>query len=174
TAKGHAAVPTAVTKRTTAPFEPALDYVVVKIPRWPFDKFPTADRRIGTQMKATGEVMAIDRTFEAALLKALRSLEVKGQGLFWEPPAASALASGPEIVDRLLQSPPTDDRIWRVFSALRRGADVEQIHSATHIDRWFLERFRGIVGAAQGMQGASPTPTLLRRAKRMGFSDVDI
>src|SRR5207245_2690113 len=137
-------IPNAVTKRTTAAFEPALDYVVVKIPRWPFDKFPAADRRIGTQMKATGEVMAIDRTFEAAMLKAMRSLEVKGQGLFWEPAAASALASGAEVVDRLLQSPPTDDRIWRIFAALRRGADIEHIHAATHIDRWFLERFREI------------------------------
>jgi carbamoyl-phosphate synthase large subunit len=167
-------IPNAVTKRTTAAFEPALDYVVVKIPRWPFDKFPTADRRIGTQMKATGEVMAIDRTFESALLKAMRSLEVKGQGLFWEPVAASALASGAEIVERLLQSPPTDDRIWRIFAALRRGADLEHVHAATGIDRWFLERFREIVRAAEGIQGASPTPTLLRRAKRMGFSDVDI
>ena len=167
-------IPNAVTKRTTAAFEPALDYVVVKIPRWPFDKFPTADRRIGTQMKATGEVMAIDRTFESALLKALRSLEVKGQGLFWEPPEASALTTGAEVVDRLLQSPPTDDRIWRVFAALRRGADVEHVHAATKIDRWFLERFRAIVRTAEGMQSANPTPTLLRRAKRMGFSDADI
>src|SRR5205085_8558445 len=74
-------IPNAVTKKTTAAFEPALDYVVVKIPRWPFDKFAAADRTLGTQMKATGEVMAIDRSFEASLLKALRSLEVKGQGL---------------------------------------------------------------------------------------------
>jgi len=167
-------IPNAVTKRTTAAFEPALDYVVVKIPRWPFDKFPAADRRIGTQMKATGEVMAIDRTFEAALLKAMRSLEVKGQGLLWEPPQASALASGTEIVDRLLRSAPTDDRIWRVFAALRRGADVEHVHEATRIDRWFLERFRNVVRTAEGMQSASPTPTMLRTAKRMGFSDADI
>ena len=80
-------IPNAVTKRTSAAFEPALDYVVVKIPRWPFDKFPGADRSLGTQMKATGEVMAIDRSFEAAMQKALRSLEVKGQGLLWESPA---------------------------------------------------------------------------------------
>src|SRR5437762_12639257 len=99
-------------------------------------------------MKATGEVMAIDRTFEAALLTALRSLEVKGQDLSWEPAAASALTSGAEVVDRLLQSPPTDDRIWKIFAALRRGADVEHIHSATKIDRWFLERFRNIVRSA--------------------------
>ncbi len=167
-------IPNAVTKRTTAAFEPTLDYVVVKIPRWPFDKFPTADRRIGTQMKATGEVMAIDRTFEAALLKALRSLEVKGQGLLWESESWAAIRDPNELVDQTLQGPPTDERLWRVFAALRRGADVERIHRSTHIDRWFLERFRAIVRAAEAMQGATPTPASLRRAKRMGFSDADV
>ncbi len=167
-------IPNAVTKRTTAAFEPALDYVVVKIPRWPFDKFPAADRRIGTQMKATGEVMAIDRTFEAAALKAMRSLEVKGQGLFWESPRWTNVATGDELVQRHLSGPPTDDRLWRVFAALRRGADVDRIRTATGIDRWFLQRFRAIVRAADAMQGATPTPTMLRSAKRMGFSDADI
>jgi carbamoyl-phosphate synthase large subunit len=167
-------IPNAVTKRTTAAFEPALDYVVVKIPRWPFDKFPAADRRVGTQMKATGEVMAIDRTFEAAFLKALRSLEIKGQGLLWEPPQWAAVRDPVELVDRALTGPPTDDRLWRVFAALRRGAEVARIHQATGIDRWFLERFRGIVRAADEMQGTTPTPTLLRRAKRTGYSDADI
>jgi len=167
-------IPNAVTQRTTAAFEPALDYVVVKIPRWPFDKFPAADRRLGTQMKATGEVMAIDRTFEAAFLKALRSLEIKGQGLLWEPPQWSAVRDPNELVERALSGPPTDDRLWRVFAALRRGADVERIHKATHIDRWFLERFKGIVRTADEMQGKTPTPTLLRRAKRTGYADTDI
>ncbi|MDE1854649.1 MAG: carbamoyl phosphate synthase large subunit, partial [Thaumarchaeota archaeon] len=115
-------IPNAVTKRTTAAFEPTLDYVVVKIPRWPFDKFPNADRRVGTQMKATGEVMAIDRTFEAALLKALRSLEVKGQGLLWESKDWAGIRDPGELVDKTLQSPPTDERLWRVLAALRRGA----------------------------------------------------
>ncbi|MBI2324190.1 MAG: carbamoyl-phosphate synthase (glutamine-hydrolyzing) large subunit, partial [Chloroflexi bacterium] len=167
-------IPNAVTKRTTAAFEPALDYVVVKIPRWPFDKFPAADRRIGTQMKATGEVMAIDRTFEASFLKALRSLEIKGQGLLWEPPQWAAVRDPNELVERALSGPPTDDRLWRVFAALRRGADVERIHAATGIDRWFLQRFRGIVRTADEMQGKTPTPTMLRRAKRTGYSDADI
>ncbi|MDE3113713.1 MAG: carbamoyl-phosphate synthase large subunit [Chloroflexota bacterium] len=167
-------IPNAVTKRTTAAFEPTLDYVVVKIPRWPFDKFPNADRRVGTQMKATGEVMAIDRTFEAALLKALRSLEVKGQGLLWESKDWAGIRDPGELVDKTLQSPPTDERLWRVLAALRRGADVERIHRATHIDLWFLERFKNIVRSAEAMQGATPTPATLRRAKRMGFSDADI
>ncbi|HZC29911.1 MAG TPA: carbamoyl-phosphate synthase large subunit, partial [Gaiellaceae bacterium] len=167
-------IPNAVTRRTTAAFEPALDYVVVKIPRWPFDKFPTADRRVGTQMKATGEVMAIDRTFEAALLKALRSLEIKGQGLLWEAKEWAGIPSGNELVERTLQGPPTDERLWRVLGALRRAAEVDRIHRATGIDRWFLERFRTVVRAADALQGATPSPAMLRRAKRLGFSDSDI
>ena len=82
-----------MTQRTTAAFEPALDYLVVKIPRWPFDKFPDGDRTLGTQMKATGEVMAIDRSFEAALQKAVRSLEFRGRDLLWEDPTWSGRAA---------------------------------------------------------------------------------
>ena len=168
-------IPNADTKKTTAAFEPTLDYVVVKIPRWPFDKFAAADRRLGTQMKATGEVMAIDRGFEAALLKALRSLEVKGQGLLWEAPAWVDVADPEVFVARFLAGEPTDDRLWRLFAALRRGASVDAVHAATHIDRWFLRRMQKIVRFAEDeLQGATPTPTLIRRAKRMGFSDADI
>ena len=168
-------IPNAVTKKMTAAFEPTLDYVVVKIPRWPFDKFATADRRLGTQMKATGEVMAIDRGFEAALLKALRSLEVKGQGLLWEAPAWMEVADPDAFIARFLSGEATDDRIWRLFAALRRGASVDAVHAATYIDRWFLRRMQKIVRFAEDeLQGATPTPTLIRRAKRMGFSDADI
>src|SRR6266550_1996352 len=172
-------IPNAVTKKTTAAFEPALDYVVVKIPRWPFDKFAAADRTLGTQMKATGEVMAIDRTFEAALQKALRSLEVKGQGLLWEAPSwisSSSEAAEPTLfLDRFLSSGPTDDRLWRLFAALRRGATVEDVHQRTHIDRWFLRKLASIVRFAEDeLQGKTPTPTLLRRAKRLGFADADV
>src|SRR5881394_14805 len=98
-------IPNAVTKKTSAAFEPALDYCVVKIPRWPFDKFAAADRTLGTQMKATGEVMAIDRTFEGALQKALRSLEVKAQGLLWEAPAWVDVVDPTEFTDRFLTGP---------------------------------------------------------------------
>src|SRR5205823_8373441 len=133
-------IPNAVTKRTTAAFEPALDYVVVKIPRWPFDKFPGADRSLGTQMKATGEVMAIDRTFEAALQKALRSLEVKGQGLLWEAPAWLDVTEPAMFVERFLSQTATDDRLWRIFAALRRGATSDEVHVRTGIDRWFLRK----------------------------------
>jgi carbamoyl-phosphate synthase large subunit len=168
-------IPNAVTKKTTAAFEPTLDYVVVKIPRWPFDKFRAADRRLGTQMKATGEVMAIDRTFEAAMLKALRSLEVKGQGLLTEAPAWVDLGDPAAFVARYLAAEPTDDRMWRVLAALRRGATVDAVHAATHIDRWFLRKLRNVVRFAEDeLQGKTPNPALLRRAKRMGFSDADI
>jgi carbamoyl-phosphate synthase large subunit len=168
-------IPNAVTKKTTAAFEPALDYVVVKIPRWPFDKFAAADRTLGTQMKATGEVMAIDRSFEAALQKALRSLEVKGQGLLWEAPAWVEMTDPTEFVDRFLSGQPTDDRLWRLFAALRRGAQIELIHERTRIDRWFLRKIGRIVRFAEDdLQGRTPTPALLRAAKRMGFADADI
>ncbi len=170
-----AEIPNAVTKRTSAAFEPALDYVVVKIPRWPFDKFPGADRTLGTQMKATGEVMAIDRTFEAALQKALRSLEVKGQGLLWESPAWVDLTDPAAFVARHLSPAATDDRLWRLFAALRRGASVDDVHAATRVDRWFLRKMAGIVRFAEDeLQGKTPTPDLLRRAKRLGFADSDV
>ncbi len=168
-------IPNAVTKKTTAAFEPALDYVVVKIPRWPFDKFAAADRTLGTQMKATGEVMAIDRSFEAALLKALRSLEVKGQGLLWEAPAWVEVTDPTRFVDEFLSAQPTDDRLWRLFAALRRGALIDLIHERTRIDRWFLRKIARIVRFAEDdLQGRTPTPALLRAAKRMGFADADI
>ena len=168
-------IPNAVTQKTTAAFEPALDYVVVKIPRWPFDKFAAADRTLGTQMKATGEVMAIDRSFEAALQKALRSLEVKGQGLLWEAPAWVDVTEPVQFVDEFLSGQPTDDRLWRLFAALRRGAPIDLIHERTRIDRWFLRKIARIVRFAEDdLQGRTPTPALLRAAKRMGFADADI
>jgi carbamoyl-phosphate synthase large subunit len=168
-------IPNAVTKKTTAAFEPALDYVVVKIPRWPFDKFAAADRTLGTQMKATGEVMAIDRSFEAALQKALRSLEVKGQGLLWEAPAWVEVNDPIEFTDRYLSDAPTDDRLWRLFAALRRGASPELLHERTGIDTWFLRKIARIVRfAEEDLQGRTPTPALLRSAKRLGFADADI
>src|SRR5881296_2426784 len=168
-------IPNAVTGKTTAAFEPALDYVVVKIPRWPFDKFAGADRTLGTQMKATGEVMAIDRTFEASLQKALRSLEVKAQGLLWEAPAWVEVTDPTAFIARFLTGSATDDRLWRVFAALRRGATVDDVHMETRIDRWFLRKMSSIVRFAEDeLQGKTPTPDLLRRAKRLGFADSDI
>jgi len=168
-------IPNAVTQKTSAAFEPALDYVVVKIPRWPFDKFPTADRTLGTQMKATGEVMAIDRTFEAALQKALRSLEVKGVGLLWEAPGWVDVPDPKAFVATFLAGAATDDRLWRVFAALRRGATLDEVGDATRINRFFLRKMARIVRFAEDeLQGKTPTPDLLRRAKRLGFADSDI
>ncbi len=162
-------IPNAVTQKTLACFEPALDYVVVKIPRWPFDKFSYADRRIGTEMKSTGEVMAIDRTFEGALLKAVRSLEIGVEGLRF--PGLERL-SDVELENKL--STPTDERLFAIAEAFRRGWMVEEVHQLTNIDPWFLEKIRGIVRfeerlSSAGLEGL--TKELLHEAKRKGFSD---
>jgi len=156
-------IPNAVTKKTTAAFEPALDYCVVKIPRWPFDKFALGDRRLGTQMKATGEVMAIDRTFEAALNKAVRSLEVGGRSLLWERPE---WREGTEFP---LEA--TDERLWALMATLRRSATTMDLSHQTGIDPWFIERLQNIVGMERRLLNEPLSPALLRAAKRLGFSD---
>ncbi|MGB2695899.1 MAG: carbamoyl-phosphate synthase large subunit, partial [Dehalococcoidia bacterium] len=161
-------IPNAVTQRTTAAFEPALDYVVTKIPRWPFDKFPLGDRQLGTQMKATGEVMAIDRCFEASLQKAVRSLEIGSRSLLWEDPAWRDTDG---CTDPLL---PTDDRLWRLMAALRRDADPLDLARKSGIDPWFLNKLAGIVEMERQLLGAPLSPDLLREAKRLGFSDEQI
>ncbi len=160
-------IPNAVTRRTTAAFEPALDYCVVKIPRWPFDKFPLGDRQINTQMKATGEVMAIDRSFEAALQKAVRSLEIGGRSLLWEDPSWSD-----DPASRPLEA--TDERLWSVLSALRHGADMFDVARRTGVDPWFLERLQNIVRMEKRLLSETLTRDLLRDAKRLGFSDVQV
>ena len=141
-----------VTGRTFAAFEPALDYCVVKIPRWPFDKFPAGDRRLGTQMASTGEVMAVERTFEAALIKAIRSLEQK-------QPAASEM--GPESIDQ-----PNDRRIFALLHALREGADPRSLAERSGIDRWFIDRLAGIVKVEADGD--------VQQLRRSGFSDAMI
>ncbi len=161
-------IPNAVTKRTSAAFEPALDYVVVKIPRWPFDKFPLGERELGTQMKATGEVMAIDRTFEAAWNKAVRSLEIGGRSLLWEDPEwqNEGFCSGP--------LPPSDDRLWRLMAALRRHTDLMELARKTGVDPWFLQKLARIVAMERRLLAEPLSPDLLREAKRLGFSDEQI
>jgi carbamoyl-phosphate synthase large subunit len=159
-----------VTGKTTAAFEPALDYVVVKIPRWPFDKFPKADRTITTQMKATGEVMAIDRSFEGAVQKAVRSLETTAKDLSWEDPAWSDdLEAILEYVRR-----PTDLRIWALMAALRRDTSVETLHELSAIDEWFLWKLEALVALERRMANEDLTDELLWQAKRSGFSDRHI
>ncbi len=133
-------IPNAVTKKTLACFEPALDYVVVKIPRWPFDKFVSADRRVTTQMKATGEIMSIDRTFEAALLKAIRSLETGTYGLRLKN---SKLLTEMQIEEGIRV--PTDERLFVIAEAFRRGYMVEEIAQLCSVDRWFLRKIEGLV-----------------------------
>jgi len=162
-------IPNAVTGRTMASFEPALDYVVVKIPRWPFDKFASGDRIIGTQMKATGEVMAIDRCFEAALQKAVRSLEFGNKSLLWED---RQWELGTNIDHYPLE--PNDLRLWAVMAALRRGITIEAIHERTRIDRWFLDKMQNIIDMEKRLLSESLTPELLWQAKRLGFSDGQI
>jgi carbamoyl-phosphate synthase large subunit len=157
-----------VTGKTLAAFEPALDYVVVKIPRWPFDKFPLADRALGTQMKATGEVMAIDRTLEAALQKAMRGLELRADAL--EAPRA-------EEPDPAHEYPANDVRLWRLLDALRvDDADgvIEGLHADTGIDRWFLYKLRNIARMERRLASAALSSETLRQAKRMGFADKQI
>ncbi|MDY6912348.1 MAG: carbamoyl-phosphate synthase large subunit, partial [Chloroflexota bacterium] len=155
-----------VTGKTTVAFEPALDYCVVKIPRWPFDKFAMGDRILGTQMKSTGETMAIERTFEAAFQKAIRSLEFGKRTLLWEDPRWK---------DDHYDFEPTDQRLWAILAALRRGMSIEDICYRTGgIDPWFLWKFRGLIDMEKRLLGESLTPELLREAKRKGFSDIVI
>jgi len=173
----------AVTRKTLACFEPALDYCVVKIPRWPFDKFTLADRTIGTQMKATGEVMAIDRAFEPALMKAIRSLEIGAYGL-----SAKHVhqLSDVQLEDRL--SRPNDERLFAIAEAFRRGMMLEEVQALSHIDRWFLHKIqrlvametrlrvhgRALAALADTLDCDAPEAELLREAKALGFSDRQI
>ncbi len=156
-------IPNQVTERTLASFEPSLDYVVTKIPRWPFDKFTAADRRIGTQMKSTGEVMAIGRTFEESLMKALRSLELGEEPDGWDEPA---LAEEVAV--------PTDKRIFAIFEACRRGWSLGRLSELTHWDPFFLERIHRLTRLEATLREEGLSRRLVARAKALGFSDDDI
>ncbi len=160
-----------VTGKTTAAFEPSIDYLVVKIPRWPFDKFRDGDRVLGTQMKATGEVMAIDRCFEAALQKAVRSLDVGDKPLSWEDPAWH---SAERIPPTALVKQATDQRIWALMAALRRGQSVDEVAAISLVDRFFLVKLSNIVAMERRLLAERLTPDLLWDAKRLGFSDAQI
>jgi carbamoyl-phosphate synthase large subunit len=162
-------IPNQVTGKTMASFEPALDYLVVKIPRWPFDKFASGDRIIGTQMKATGEVMAIDRCFEAALQKAIRSLEFGRRSLLWEDPGWEL---GTDIDSYPLE--PNDLRLWALMAALRRGITAEQLSQRTKIDLWFTTKLQNIVDMEKKLLSETLAPELMWQAKRLGFSDEQI
>jgi carbamoyl-phosphate synthase large subunit len=159
----------AVTQKTMACFEPALDYVVVKFPRWPFDKFVLANRNLGTQMKATGEVMSIDRTIEGALMKAVRSLEIGLHRLHL--PELDALSTK-EIKE--LISLADDERIFVIAEALRRGISIDAIHQITKIDTFFLAKINNIVEMEQRLANEELTPSLLLQAKKRGIDDPTI
>src|SRR5437867_151543 len=154
-----------ITRETPACFEPAIDYCVVKFPRWAFEKFPEADRTLTTQMKSVGEVMAIGRTFKEALQKSIRSLEQDR----WALTLGRALGDA-EL--RQLLSVPNPDRIFAIGDAYRAGFTTEEIRSLTRIDPWFLENMREIVAFERRIiESALTDPEVLRRAKQLGFAD---
>lgn len=160
----------AVTQKTKACFEPTLDYCVVKFPRWPFDKFVYADRTLGTQMKATGEVMSIDRNFEGALLKAVRSLEIGVHRLHMEK-----MDEWPDERVKKNLARINDERIFVIAEALRRGvADIDTIHDITKIDKWFLHKIKNITDVELRLTQESLTPRLFVAAKDVGLADRSI
>ncbi len=158
----------AVTGQTCAAFEPALDYVVVKIPRWPFDKFPQAARRLGTQMQATGEAMAIGRSVEAALLKAIRSLDTKADGLLYPPAAAWARD---DLRRRIAE--PCDERVFALAEGLRRGMLPQEVADLSRIDLFFIHKIATLVGMEEALRSRRD-PETLREAKRLGIPDTTI
>ena len=160
-----------ITGTTPAAFEPALDYVVVKVPRFAFEKFPGASAELGTAMKAVGEVAAMGRTFEEALLKAIRSLEVDRDSLEAWP--ALADASDRDLTDRLEARSP--ERLWEVAEGFRRAWDIERLNSITGIDPWFLRRIEGLVLAERRIAEAGfDDIQVFRAAKSLGFSDAHL
>ncbi len=166
-------IPNDVTRETPASFEPALDYIVTKIPRWPFDKFPDAEQEIGTQMKSTGEVMAIGRTFEESLQKAIRSLDIRRFGLCAD--GRKECRDRDELIKNLKKA--TDKRLFYVSDALKMGMGIEEINRLTGISPFFLEKIKNIVDMEAELKKQSLdniAPSLLRKAKRMGFSDKQL
>ena len=163
-----------VTGTTKACFEPALDYCVVKIPRWPFDKFTTGDRSLFTQMKATGEVMAIDRSFEAALMKALRGLEVRQKDL--RHPKFAEM--GDDLL-RIAIRKPTDERLWALAEGLRRGWTVDEVNRISRVDRWFLRKIQTLLRVESKLvhAGESESPEVgevIQEAFLLGFPSPTI
>lgn len=159
----------AVTKTTKACFEPTIDYIVTKFPRWPFDKFVSADRTLGTQMKATGEVMSLERSFEASILKAIRSLEI---GLIHLHMEELDGCTTDEIRAKLKHT--DDQRFFVVAEAIRRGITTEEIHAITRINNWFLDKIANIVAMENELKSETMTADLMQRAKKMGFADKTI
>ncbi|MEX2270104.1 MAG: carbamoyl-phosphate synthase large subunit [Vicinamibacterales bacterium] len=174
-------IPNDITRLTPASFEPTIDYIVVKVPRWAFEKFPQADTTLTTQMKSVGEAMAIGRTFKEAFLKAFRSLEhtSKSARLFNQQTGTGPEAGDAESDAQLQRAiaVPTHRRMWAVFRALERGWDVETIHRLTKIDPWFLTQFGQLVDlkrSAELVGARDLSADLLRTLKRAGFGDAEL
>ena len=168
-------IPNDITRVTPASFEPTIDYVVVKVPRWTFEKFPQADRTLMTQMKSVGEAMAIGRTFKEAFLKAIRSLEIGQDARFFAQTTASSEEDEAMLQRQLVV--PTDRRIFAVFRALERGWSVDQVHELTRIDRWFVTQFAELVELKRsarlvGLRDMSRD--LLDILKRSGVSNQEL
>ena len=162
----------AVTKKTYACFEPTLDYVVVKIPKWPFDKFKQANRKLGTKMMATGEIMSIGSNFEAAMLKGIRSLEIGKYSLVHAPSEEKSLE---ELKKSIVV--PDDERLFDLAEMIRRGYKIEMIEQITGVDKWFINRFKWIVDQEEklkGMKIEDLTKEYLLELKKKGFSDKGI
>ncbi len=174
-------IPNDITKKTPASFEPTIDYVVTKVPRWAFEKFPGAEPRLGTQMQSVGEVMAIGRTFPESLQKALRSLE-QGRGGLNGDAAESQFDDVPtaQLLERAAVGTP--ERIFEVESLLRRGVALDEVHDATGIDPWFLDQILMIIDERRHLESLGSGESVLatidrrtwRRAKRLGFGDVQL
>ncbi len=160
-----------LTKDTSAAVEPQLDYVVTKIPRWPFDKFQSANRRLGTQMKATGEVMAIGKSFEESLQKAVRSLEIKAYGLYLPALKLDTIADA-ALLERIVN--PDDERLFLVAEWFRRGGDPDSIGDLTGIKSYFLDKIQRLVELEQEIATADLTREALLDWKRLGFADRQI
>ena len=169
-------IPNDITRLTPASFEPTIDYVVVKVPRWAFEKFPKADRTLTTQMKSVGEAMAIGRTFKEAFFKGMRSLELGRSGRLFDGGERGTEAVDPSQLQSRLVSP-NDRRMWAIFQALDDGWSVEQLHAATRIDRWFLTQFSELAElrrAAGVVDWREMSPDLLKALKRTGFGDDEL
>lgn len=159
----------AITGKTVAAFEPSIDYVVTKIPKWPFDKFSYGDRILGTKMKATGEVMAIGRTFESSFKKAITSIEDKQTGLLNYK--FSDYTTEQLIIDLSIQD---DRRIFRLAEVLNRGIDIEQINKITKIDKWFINKIKNIIDFSKSLTSAEFNYETCLKAKELGFLDSEI
>ena len=171
-------IPNDITRLTPASFEPTIDYIVTKVPRWAFEKFPQADRTLTTQMKSVGEAMAIGRTFKESFLKAFRSLELGSSGrLFGQTRPGGPFADEDDAALQRAISVPTDRRMFAVFRALERGWSLDELHRLTKIDPWFLTQFEEVMAmarsaAAEGAEALSAER--LRDLKRAGFGDADL